>query len=44
MKKDHTQINITLPPEIISKIKENNLHRNNLIISLLKKYLTTTNK
>ena len=38
MKKDTTKLNITLPPELISKIKEGNYNRNQLIISLLREH------
>lgn len=38
MKKDTTKLNITLSPELITRIKEGNYNCNKLIISLLKKY------
>ena len=44
MKEDTTKINITLPPHLIENIKENNYNRNQLIISLLKKYVKEKEK
>jgi len=44
MKEETTKINITLPTELVEKIKENNYNRNQLIISLLKKYLKEKQK
>jgi hypothetical protein len=38
MNKDTKKINITLPSELILKIKAGNYNRNQLIISLLKQY------
>jgi hypothetical protein len=37
MKEDTTKINVTLPNDLVEKIKENNYNRNQLIVSLLKK-------
>jgi metal-responsive CopG/Arc/MetJ family transcriptional regulator len=39
MKETTTKINVTLPNDLVEKIKENNYNRNQLIISLLKKYI-----
>ena len=39
MKEDTTKVNITLPNDLIAKIKENNYNRNSLIVSLLKKHI-----
>lgn len=44
MKKDTTKINVTLPTDIIEKIKENNYNRNQLIVSLLKKHIENKQK
>lgn len=44
MKEDTTKINITLPNELVTKIKENNYNRNQLIVSLLKKYIEDEQK
>ena len=44
MSKDTTKLNITLPADIITKIKEGNYNRNQLIISLFKKYLDKNKK
>jgi hypothetical protein len=44
MKKDTIKLNITLPSDIIEKIKENNYNRNQLIINLLKKHVEKTSK
>lgn len=38
MSKDTTKLSITLPAEIINKIKEGNYNCNKLIINLLKKH------
>lgn len=38
MKENTTKLNITLPSNLISKIKEGNYNRNKLLISLLEKY------
>lgn len=38
MKKSTTKLNITLPPDLIAKIKEGNYNCNKLIISLLKQH------
>ena len=38
MKTNTTKLNITLPTDIITKIKEGNYNRNQLLISLLKNY------
>jgi hypothetical protein len=34
-----TKINITISPEILTKIKEGNYNRNALLVSLLKKHV-----
>jgi hypothetical protein len=44
MKEETTKLNITLPNDLIIKIKENNYNRNQLIISLLKKYIKEKEK
>lgn len=44
MKEDTTKINVTLPNDIIEKIKENNYNRNQLIVSLLKKHIENKQK
>lgn len=44
MKEDTTKINITLPNELVTKIKENNYNRNQLIVTLLKKYIEDEQK
>ena len=44
MKEETTKLNITLPNELIIKIRENNYNRNQLIISLLKKYIKEKEK
>ena len=44
MKQDTTKINITLPSTLTDKIKENNYNRNQLIVSLLKKYIKEKQK
>ena len=38
MKTTTTKLNITLPTDLIAKIKEGNYNRNQLLISLLKGY------
>ena len=44
MIKATTKINITLPNNLVEKIKENNYNRNQLMVSLLKKYLKEKQK
>lgn len=44
MKEETTKLNITLSNDLIIKIKENNYNRNQLIISLLKKYIKEKEK
>lgn len=44
MKEDTTKINVTLPSNLIEKIKENNYNRNQLIVSLLKKHIVNKQK
>jgi len=44
MKKSETKLNITLSPEILQKIKDGSYNRNQLIISLLEKYLKNPKK
>lgn len=44
MKKDTTKLNITLPTDVLEKIKENNYNRNQLIITLLKKHIDKNSK
>jgi metal-responsive CopG/Arc/MetJ family transcriptional regulator len=44
MKEDTTKINVTLPNDLLEKIKENNYNRNQLIVSLLKKYIKEKKK
>jgi metal-responsive CopG/Arc/MetJ family transcriptional regulator len=44
MKEDTTKINVTLPNDLVEKIKENNYNRNQLIVSLLKKYIKEKQK
>jgi metal-responsive CopG/Arc/MetJ family transcriptional regulator len=44
MKEDTTKINVTLPNDLLEKIKENNYNRNQLIVSLLKKYIKEKQK
>jgi hypothetical protein len=44
MKEETTKINITLPNDLVTKIKENNYNRNQLIVSLLKKHLKEKQK
>lgn len=44
MKEDTTKLNVTLPNDIIDKIKENNYNRNSLIVNLLKKYIDKKQK
>jgi metal-responsive CopG/Arc/MetJ family transcriptional regulator len=44
MKEDTTKINVTLPSDLVEKIKENNYNRNQLIVSLLKKYIENKQK
>jgi hypothetical protein len=44
MKEDTTKINVTLPSDIVEKIKENNYNRNQLIVSLLKKHIENKQK
>lgn len=44
MKENKTKINVTLPNDLIEKIKEGNYNRNQLIISLLKKYTEKNSK
>lgn len=44
MKEETTKINITLPTELVEKIKDNNYNRNQLLVSLLKKYIKNKQK
>lgn len=44
MKEETTKINVTLPNGLVEKIKENNYNRNQLIVSLLKKYIKEKQK
>ena len=44
MSEDTTKINITLPSDIVNKIKENNYNRNKLLVSLLRKYIKENKK
>jgi hypothetical protein len=44
MKEDTTKINVTLPSNLVEKIKENNYNRNKLIVSLLKKHIENKQK
>jgi|APCry1669190119_1035276.scaffolds.fasta_scaffold436034_1 hypothetical protein len=44
MKEDTTKINVTLPSDLVEKIKENNYNRNQLIVSLLKKHIENKQK
>jgi hypothetical protein len=44
MKEDTTKINVTLPSDLVEKIKENNYNRNQLIVSLLKKHIENRQK
>jgi metal-responsive CopG/Arc/MetJ family transcriptional regulator len=44
MKEDTTKINVTLPTNLVEKIKENNYNRNKLIVSLLKKHIENKQK
>jgi hypothetical protein len=39
MKTDTTKLNITLPTELIKKVKEGNYNRTQLLVSLLKNYI-----
>jgi hypothetical protein len=38
MNKNTTKLNITLPTSLIEKIEEGNYNRNQLLVSLLKKF------
>lgn len=44
MKQDTTKLNITLPNDIITKIKDGNYNRNKLLVDLLEKYSKKTKK
>jgi post-segregation antitoxin (ccd killing protein) len=44
MKEETTKINITLPTELVEKIKDNNYNRNQLLVSLLKKHIKNKQK
>ena len=44
MKENTTKINVTLPNDLVEKIKENNYNRNQLIVSLLKKHIEKSSK
>jgi metal-responsive CopG/Arc/MetJ family transcriptional regulator len=44
MKENTTKINVTLPSDLVEKIKENNYNRNQLIVSLLKKHIENKQK
>ena len=44
MKEETTKINITLPNDLVTKIKENNYNRNQLIVFLLMKHLKEKQK
>ena len=44
MDKNTTKLNITLPTDLIDKIKEGNYNRNQLLVSLLKKFSKKSKK
>jgi hypothetical protein len=45
MQKDNTtKLNVTLPPDLIRKIKDGKYNRNQLILSLLEKHVKKTKK
>ena len=43
-KTETTKLNITLPADLLVKIKEGNYNRNQLLVSLLKKYFDKKQK
>jgi hypothetical protein len=43
-KSETTKLNISIPPHLIKKIKDNNYNRNQLIVSILKKYIKNKEK
>lgn len=44
MSKDTTKLNITLPAELVKKIKEGNYNGSKLMVSLLKKHFEKNKK
>lgn len=44
MKNDTTKINVTLPTDLLDKIKDGDYNRNKLIIKLLTKYIENKSK